>query len=89
MKLIEVVHELWLRMDGKHVAILVSGLVIMEIWCEHTSCGSYWLTPLDCQSRVVAFDVGNLVLRIRNVDRIGEVHLALRMVVRNMIFPHM
>ncbi|QCD94052.1 hypothetical protein DEO72_LG5g2130 [Vigna unguiculata] len=75
-------------MDGKHVAIAGIGLVILEIQCEHTSYGSYWLTPLDLQSRVVAYDVGNLVLRIRIVVRIGELHLALRMVVRNMIFPH-
>jgi len=27
--------------EGKHVAILGCGLVILEIRCEHASCGSY------------------------------------------------
>ena len=70
------------------MVILGSGLVMLEIWCEHTSYGSYWLAPLDLQSWVVACDVESLVLRIRIVVRIGELHLVLRMVVHNMIVSH-
>jgi len=46
------------------VATPGNGLVVLEIQCEYTSCGSYWLTPLDLHSRVMACDVGNLMLRI-------------------------
>jgi len=79
--------EWWLGMEGKHVATLGSGLVVMEIQCEYTSCGSYWLTPLNLHSRVADYDVGNLVLRIRIVVHIRELQ-ALWMVVRNRIFSH-
>jgi len=76
-------------MEGIHVAILGCGLVIWEIWCEHASYGLYGLAPLDWQSRIVAGDVVNLVLRIQIVACTRELHVALRMVDRNMIVPHM
>ncbi|QCD99635.1 hypothetical protein DEO72_LG7g919 [Vigna unguiculata] len=38
--------ELWLRMEGAHMAIPGCGLV-SEYWCECTSCGSYGWSPLD------------------------------------------
>jgi len=75
-------------MESKRVTILVIGLVILKIQCEYTSCGSNWLTPFDLHSRVAACDVVNLVLRIRIMVCIGELHLALGMIVRNMIFSH-
>ena len=35
--------------------------MMLEILREYMSGGSYWLAPLDCYSRVVTGDVGNLV----------------------------
>jgi len=57
MELTETFLELWLGMGGKYVAILSSGLVILENRCEYASCGSYELAPIDWQSWVVASDV--------------------------------
>jgi len=46
MELVEAFLGLWLKMEDNHMTILGSGLVILEKWCEYSSCDSYGLTPL-------------------------------------------
>jgi len=64
--------ELWLEMEGKHVAIPSCGLVILVIGVRVRVVARTDGLHLIRQLRVVANDIVNLVSRVRIVVRIGN-----------------